>query len=59
MTPDTLEEVYELLAEAIDSLPAEAEAAFLARLALVLANECDDLDVVKAAIRVALVTPPG
>jgi hypothetical protein len=59
MTPAALEEVYELLAEAIDSLPAEAEAAFLARLALVLANECDDVDVVKTAIKTALVEPGG
>jgi len=55
MTPAALEEVYELLAEAIDSVPAEEETAFLARLALVLANEFEDAQVMKAAIKVALI----
>lgn len=49
-----LEQVYDLLAEAIDASGPEREAVFLARLAVLLAHEIPDLERVRALIDVAL-----
>lgn len=48
-----LEEVYERLAETLDSLPAEKESQFLAQLALALAHRVTDRKQVEAAIEEA------
>ncbi len=49
-----LEQVYDLLAEAIDEAGPERESLFLARLAVLLAHEIPDLDRVRELIGVAL-----
>lgn len=49
-----LEQVYDLLAEAIDEAGPERESLFLARLAVLLAHEISDLDRVRELIGVAL-----
>lgn len=48
-----LEQVYDLLAEAIDAAGPERESLFLARLALLLSHEIPDLERVRKLIAVA------
>ncbi len=48
-----MEQVYELLAEAIDEVGAEHEAEFLTKLALVLAERLGDPDRVREAVEIA------
>ncbi|MFO7549854.1 MAG: DUF2783 domain-containing protein [Haliea sp.] len=51
-----LEQVYDLLAEAIDEAGPEQEAVFLAKLALLLARQVPDVDCIREAIAAALRT---
>ncbi|MBI1366704.1 MAG: DUF2783 domain-containing protein [Alphaproteobacteria bacterium] len=51
---DDLEGVYELLGESIDRAGEEKAALFLAKLALLLANELEDPQTVRTAIETAL-----
>ena len=53
LTVEELEQVYELLAEAIDEVGPEHEAAFLTKLALVLAERLGDPDRVRQAVEIA------
>lgn len=53
MQTDDLEAAYELIAQAIDEVGPEHERLFLAKLALALANETEDLERVRAAIATA------
>lgn len=48
-----LEQVYDLLAEAIDAAGPERESLFLARLVLLLSHEIPDLERVRKLIAVA------
>lgn len=48
-----LEQVYECLAEAIDTVGKEQEALLLAKLCMLLANQVADLERVKEAIATA------
>ena len=48
-----LEQVYDLMAQAIDAAGAENEALFLSKLAITLAHELGDLERVREAIRIA------
>ena len=50
---EELEQVYELLAKAIDEVGVEHEAAFLTKLALVLAERLADPDLVREAVEIA------
>ena len=50
---EELEQVYELLAEAIDEVGAEHEAAFLTKLVLVLAERLGDPARVREAVSIA------
>ena len=45
-----LEEVYRLLAEAIDRAGTDQEALFLTKLVMILANELGDLELVRGAM---------
>ena len=54
MTNEQLEQVYQLLAEAIDRAGQENESVFLAKLALTLAEQLSDPARFKAAIEIAL-----
>ncbi len=57
MTPmpfASLEEAYEILAQAIDQAGRDQEAVFLTRLALVLAHEVGDIEIFKRSVRAAL-----
>lgn len=66
MTPmpfEDLEQVYEMLAEAIDRAGPEQEALFLAKLALTLAHRTGDLQAFRESVTIALddltpATPP-
>jgi hypothetical protein len=49
-----LETAYETLARAIDSAGAKNESLFLAKLALILAHECGNLDLFRKAVAAAL-----
>ena len=49
-----LEQVYDLLAAAIDEAGPEQEALFLAKLALLLARQAPDVDCIREAIATAL-----
>lgn len=51
-----LEQVYDLLAEAIDEAGPEQEAVFLAKLALLLARQVPDVDCIREAVATALRT---
>jgi Protein of unknown function (DUF2783) len=51
---DDLEAAYESLAIAIDSAGEQREALFLARLALLLADELGDIATFKRAVKTAL-----
>lgn len=51
-----LEQVYDLLAEAIDEAGPDQEAVFLAKLALLLARQVPDVDCIREAIAAALRT---
>ncbi|MEQ8802418.1 DUF2783 domain-containing protein [Haliea sp.] len=51
-----LEQIYDLLAEAIDEAGPEQEAVFLAKLALLLARQVPDVDCIREAIAAALRT---
>ncbi len=53
LSVEGLEQVYELLAEAIDEVGAEHEAEFLTKLALVLAERLGDPDRVREAVAIA------
>ena len=53
LTVEELEQVYELLAEAIDEEGPEHEAEFLTKLALVLAERLGDPELVREAIEIA------
>jgi len=53
LSVEELEQVYELLAEAIDEVGAEHEAAFLTKLALVLAERLGDSARVREAVSIA------
>jgi len=44
---------YELLAEVLDTVEGEDEAAFLTRLALLAARECGDIERFRALVRAA------
>ncbi|MCB1847247.1 MAG: hypothetical protein KDI04_07615 [Halieaceae bacterium] len=48
-----LEQVYELMARAIDEAGAENEALFLGKLGITLAHRLGDLDAVREAIGIA------
>jgi len=48
-----LEQVYDLLANAIDEVGETGEALFLSKLCMTLAHSISDLDVVIEAIRIA------
>jgi hypothetical protein len=48
-----LEQVYDLMARAIDGAGEENEALFLGKLAITLAHELGDLERVREAIRIA------
>ncbi len=58
MTPETTEALYDMIATAIDTAVEnagpDAEALFLAKLALALARELDDPDRVAALVELAL-----
>jgi len=45
-----LEEIYRLLAKAIDRVGAEKESLFLTKLAMMLANELGDIEFVRRSI---------
>ncbi|MDO8861951.1 DUF2783 domain-containing protein [Haliea sp. E1-2-M8] len=49
-----LEQVYDLLAEAIDEAGPEQEALFLAKLAMLLAQQIPDVDRIREAVATAL-----
>lgn len=48
-----LEQVYDLLAEAIDEIGENNESLFLSKLAIALAHNVGDLETVREAIRIA------
>jgi hypothetical protein len=50
---EALEEVYELLAEALDAVPEGEESVFLAKLALALGDRIGDVTAIREAIAVA------
>lgn len=52
-----LEEAYDLVAEAIDSVGPELESLFLAKLCLALARNSENLEAVRDAIALALEDP--
>ncbi|MEX2481021.1 MAG: DUF2783 domain-containing protein [Gammaproteobacteria bacterium] len=54
MNGEDFETAYERLAAALDTVGRDGEVALLARLALLLANECPDLARFDAALRAAL-----
>ncbi len=49
-----LEQVYDLLAEAIDEAGPEREALFLAKLAMLLARQVPDVECIRDAVATAL-----
>jgi hypothetical protein len=49
-----LEQVYDLLAEAIDEAGPEQEAVFLAKLVMLLARQLPDVDGIREAVATAL-----
>jgi len=49
-----LEQVYDLLAEAIDEAGPEQEALFLAKLAMLLARQIPDVERIREAVAAAL-----
>jgi hypothetical protein len=49
-----LEEVYDLLATSLDRVGEENHALFLARLAVTMAHKCNDVDLVREAVAIAL-----
>jgi hypothetical protein len=51
---DDLEKVYEIIAAAIDEVGAEKEALFLAKLAITLAHQASDIEVVENAVSIAM-----
>ncbi len=53
LAPADLEDFYDALAAALDAVPAGSEAAFLARLALVLADELGEPERLRHALEVA------
>ena len=53
LKPTELEEVYSVLAEAIDAAGPERESVFLTKLTLVLANELGDPEAVRQAVMIA------
>ena len=53
LSVEELEQVYELLAKAIDEVGVEHEAAFLTKLALVLAERLGDPARVREAVEIA------
>ncbi len=53
LKPTELEEIYSVLAEAIDAAGPERESVFLTKLTLVLANELGDPEAVRQAVMVA------
>lgn len=53
MTQTDVEAIYATLAEAIDRVTPEKSELFLAKLALLMAHELDDLDRVRALIESA------
>jgi hypothetical protein len=48
-----LEQVYDLMARALDSVGAENEALFLSKLSIVLAHRLGDLEAVREAVEIA------
>jgi hypothetical protein len=54
MSDAEFEQAYERLAAALDALPAEQESDLLARLALLLAARCADLETFEAALAAAV-----
>jgi hypothetical protein len=52
-----LEQVYDLLAQAIDQVGQDGEVLFLSKLCITLAHRSGDLDAVEEAIRIALEQP--
>ncbi len=48
-----LERVYDLIAQAIDSVGPENEALFLSKLCLTLAHKIDDVAIIEEAIGIA------
>ena len=53
LPPEDMEAAYELVADALDDVPADRREAFLAALVLVLANTCADLDTIREAVAAA------
>ncbi len=53
LKPTELEEIYSVLAEAIDAAGPERESVFLTKLTLVLANELGDPEAVRQAVMIA------
>ncbi len=53
LSVEELEQVYELLAEAIDEVGAEHEAEFLTKMALALAERLGDPELVREAVEIA------
>lgn len=53
MNENALEQIHDLLAGAIDEVPAAKETLFLAKLCLVLAVACEDIGTVREAIATA------
>lgn len=53
LSTEDLETVYELIAKAIDGVPADQEALFLSKLSLTLANMCGDVEKIKEAIKIS------
>lgn len=51
---EDLEEVYEMLAKALDQVGEDNHALFLAKLAVTMAHKCNDLDLVREAVAIAL-----
>lgn len=51
---EDLEEVYDLLATTLDQVGEENHALFLARLAVTMAHKCNDMDLVRDAVAIAL-----
>jgi len=49
----SLEEIYRLLAEAVDRVGRDKESLFLTKLVMILANQLGDVEFVRSAIREA------
>lgn len=51
---EELEEVYEILAHALDRVGEDNHALFLAKLAVTMAHKCNDMNLVRDAVAIAM-----